>query len=682
MMRSPPMKASGRQETTLRPSIASTPECPRPDLPEEKVDGTGSDDDFRDLFEEAPIAYVHEGLDSRFLRANRAARALLNLRPEQVPGMYGKSLITGSKDSRDRLMEAFDALQRGEETIGLVVELQPVVNGPTVWVEWSSRPAANGLYTRTMLVDITQRVLTEQAKEALEFSLESGQVGEWDLDLQTETSRRSLRHDLCFGYAEPIPTGDWGTAAFIRHVHPDDRQRVESSFRGAIESRADWSEEFRVVWPDESVHTLIAKGRVYRVDRSGRALRVLGIVMDISDRKRIEEALVASERLALSQVEALTRTLDALAAEAAPDRLAEHLLRTLIGQLGAQSCSVWLREAESGLFDLQSTLEGEVYNTRAHLATQGVSLRIPFHGFWRHDIVTGDVSVMEDIRTLQDSAWRARLMALGVVTVMMVPMFLGGTFDGAIGIRFNRRREFRKAELDLAKALASQTNLALQLSRLSAQAREAAVTAERNRMVRDIHDTLAQGFTGVIVQLEASADARVRGLSREADAHIERAKDLARESLGEARRSVRALRPQGLESGDLNEAIEVLIRRTLAGTLVEAEFVVSGQPRRLPNDCEENLMRIVQEVLTNMLRHARATRFEASVDFTAADVRLVLADNGQGFDRTSKSEGFGLLGIEERVAEMGGLLTIDSKPAAGVRVSIVLPHGSRPGPVT
>ena len=677
------MKAYGRKAPVLAASIATTGRPPRAARIREGADPMEGDEDFEDLFEEAPIAYVHEGLDSRFLRANRAARALLNLRPEQVTTTFGESLIAGSKESRERLTAAFDALKRGEETNGLVVELRPIADGPTVWVEWSSKPAANGAYTRTMLIDVTQRVLIEQAKEALDFSLESGQVGEWDLDLRTDTSRRSLCHDRCFGYAAAVAGTDWGAAAFIRHVHPDDRERVERSLRGALESLQDWGEEFRVVWPDESVHTLIAKGRVYRVDSNGRALRMLGIVMDISERKRSEEALAASERFALRQVEALTRSLDSLAADAAPDRLAEHLLRTLASQLGAQSCSVWLRDRESGLFDLQSTLEGQVYMTRLDLATSGVSLRLPMDGFWRDDLAAGEVSVMEDIRMLRNSAWQARLMALGVVSVVMVPMFLGGTFDGAIGIRFSRRREFRQTELDLAKALATQTNLALQLSRLSEQAREAAVAAERSRIARNIHDTLAQGFTGVIVQLEASADARTRGMRREADAHIERAKELARDSLGEARRSVRTLRPLNLENEDLGEAIEALIRRTLAGTLVVPEVISTGLPRRLPDDWEENLMRIVQEVLTNMLRHAQATRFKASIGFTAVEVRLALADNGQGFEPGGKRDGFGLIGIEERVAEMGGSLAIDSSPGAGVSLNIVLPAiGRGTGPAT
>jgi len=130
-------------------------------------------------------------------------------------------------------------------------------------------------------------------------------------------------------------------------------------------------------------------------------------------------------------------------------------------------------------------------------------------------------------------ALRDRLLSLGVVTVLLIPMSVAGRLEGAIGLRFTQKRGFRTGEIELAQALANQAMLAMRLIRLSAESRESAVIAERNRMARDIHDTLAQGFTGVIVQLEAAADANSKGLAQEADAHLHRAGDLARESLRE-----------------------------------------------------------------------------------------------------------------------------------------------------
>src|SRR5258708_13323652 len=130
-------------------------------------------------------------------------------------------------------------------------------------------------------------------------------------------------------------------------------------------------------------------------------------------------------------------------------------------------------------------------------------------------------------------------------------MSIAGRVEAVIGVRFTQKRVFSSDELELAQALANQAMLAMQLVRLSAECRESAVIAERNRMARDIHDTLAQGFTGVILQLEAVKGAITQNDLAEATDRVERAGDLARVGLGEARRSVLALRPGSLQNTSL-----------------------------------------------------------------------------------------------------------------------------------
>ena len=127
-----------------------------------------SEERFRDLFDEAPIAYVHEGLDSRFIRVNRAAMRILGLKPEEVAGTYGKSFVPDTPDARRRLREALDSIGRGADTSGVVLELRRKDNGKPVWIQWWSRPDPSGTYTRTMFIDITDRVLMEQEKARLE----------------------------------------------------------------------------------------------------------------------------------------------------------------------------------------------------------------------------------------------------------------------------------------------------------------------------------------------------------------------------------------------------------------------------------------------------------------------------------------------------------------------------------
>ena len=123
---------------------------------------------LRDLFDEAPIAYVHEGLDSKFIRANRAAMRTLGITPDEVQGTYGRSFIPDTPEAQRRLKEAFDSIGRGTDTSGVVLELRRKDNGKPLWIQWWSKPDPGGASTRTMFVDITERVLMEQEKARLE----------------------------------------------------------------------------------------------------------------------------------------------------------------------------------------------------------------------------------------------------------------------------------------------------------------------------------------------------------------------------------------------------------------------------------------------------------------------------------------------------------------------------------
>ena len=418
------------------------------------------------------------------------------------------------------------------------------------------------------------------------------------------------------------------------------------------------------------------------------------------ERKRSAESLRASELLARGQLDALTHTLDALAQESDPDRLLEHVLRTIIEQSGAHSVSVWDREPNGDGLELFAMIEDGRFQTRSgamHPAARLTTL-VQDHPVWREMLHTGlhavcDVSDLPIVRVcvgsgpnaiwrevLDDGDWapalmrfKAHLRELGVHTILFVPMLVAGRVAGFIGIRFTLKRNFRQEEIELTRALAHQATLAIQLTRLSVQSRQSAVTAERNRMARDIHDTLAQGFTGVIVQLEAVKEAMSRNQAVKASGHLDQAGELARESLREARRSVQALRPQVLEEKQLSEALKDLIERMTSGTTVHAELTLQGEQQKLSPEWETNLLRIGQEVLTNVLRHARASEFNVLLVFDGREIHLDLRDNGCGFDPQRRHEGFGLQGMRERAEGMGGQLTIQSAAGKGTAISIVLP---------
>lgn len=207
---------------------------------------------------------------------------------------------------------------------------------------------------------------------------------------------------------------------------------------------------------------------------------------------------------------------------------------------------------------------------------------------------------------------------------------------------------------------------------------EQAVAEERKRIARDMHDTLAQGFAAVIVQLEAAKDALVRRRTSEATGHIHRAGEAARASLAEARRAMRSLRPDALEHGTLCAALQSLCEQTRSTTALQAEFRTSGDRRELSEEREENLLRIAQEALTNALKHSGATEFEILFQYGPESLEVRFRDNGRGFDPATRHEGLGLVGMSERAQRIAASLTIQSTPGAGTEILVTLPYDRLP----
>ncbi|MBV8381529.1 MAG: PAS domain S-box protein [Planctomycetaceae bacterium] len=180
------------------------------------------------------------------------------------------------------------------------------------------------------------------------------------------------------------------------------------------------------------------------------------------------------------------------------------------------------------------------------------------------------------------------------------------------------------------------------------RAEDALRSQERNRMARDIHDALAHGLTAIAVQLEAARQV-INTEPDEVAVHVGNALRLARASLQDARRSMRALRPEALEKGDLAEALRQVVSHYLVGRPEKFHFRLHGRPHPLPGETEAHLLRVGQEALTNALKHARAANVRVELDYGDFEVRLHVEDDGQGFDPgAGQGEGVGLTGVKER----------------------------------
>jgi signal transduction histidine kinase len=449
-----------------------------------------------------------------------------------------------------------------------------------------------------------------------------------------------------------------------------------------------------------------ARIAVLKVLASQAAISLENICLyrDLEER---EETLRLSEHLARGQLEALQETLVSLARESEPGKFLEHVLCIICRQLGGHSISVWEMNDKVGCVDLAAVFEDgrlRLPSPEQGRATPQLQFEMN-HPVWTDFFRTGEHCVYGEIdaeppgarvATTPDGPWHdwlgsmvanpnapnmiECLSATGIAATLCIPMIFSGKVTGVFSIRFKQKRWIRQEEIELTRAMTQQAMLALQLMRLSKQSREAAVMTERNRLARDIHDTLAQGFTGVIMQLEAAKGAMTQGNSEEGFERINRAGELARSSLGEARRSVRALRPRLLRDGKLSLAMDDLLKRMADCTGLNAEFKAKGDERLIPAEYEEDLLRIAQESLTNTIKHANAHNFSATLSISPDSFQLQLVDDGKGFDPLVDHDGFGLVGMKERVDRMNGQFIIRSKPNVGTEILVVLKNDSTPKP--
>jgi signal transduction histidine kinase len=265
-----------------------------------------------------------------------------------------------------------------------------------------------------------------------------------------------------------------------------------------------------------------------------------------------------------------------------------------------------------------------------------------------------------------------QLTYLGVIAINVAPMGVFAWVDW-YGDRQADARALALAETGAANRRLEATlaeNKALH-QQLVEQARAAGVHDERQRMAREIHDTIAQGLTGIVTQLQAAEAAA--GEPERWRRHFAAATRLARESLTEARRSVDALRPQPLESARLREALAGVAERWTGLHGIAVQVTTTGTVRVMPPEHEVALLRTAQEALANVAKHANATRVGLTLSYLEHEVALDVRDDGTGFDARRASAGFGLVAMRQRVEDLAGTLRVESEVGGGTAISACVP---------
>lgn len=259
-----------------------------------------------------------------------------------------------------------------------------------------------------------------------------------------------------------------------------------------------------------------------------------------------------------------------------------------------------------------------------------------------------------------------------------IPLYAHGKELGVLNVASPDWRGLSPDDLRLLYTIGDMLSIAIERARLFARSAQFGAAEERNRLAREIHDTLAQGMAAIALRLE-TADALLEGSddterTRQA---VRQALALTRANLEEARRSVLDLRAAPLENRSLAEALSALCGQPEWATKhnLQAKFEAAGGSRPLPVRIEVGLYRVAQEAFTNVVRHAGARRLVMRLITMPDRIQLTVEDDGRGFDPSRTPKGrFGLIGLSERVKLLGGALTVQSAPGAGTRVEVTIPY--------
>ena len=395
-----------------------------------------------------------------------------------------------------------------------------------------------------------------------------------------------------------------------------------------------------------------------------------------------------AECMAHIQSDVMQRALDLLVTEADISGFFRVFIQTLVEESESHACAVWLLDDDSTQCHLwMAYVQGQFFSKETENWSALALPRASMEAHLLADRAGWQATVeYEGHDERLPAAVREFNAAVNIGAVVIVPLVLPTRNLGWIALSAARCSDCEKGwRRALTEAVARQATMALHQNRLSEQRRleerRQAVLEERNRIARDIHDTLTQGFAAILMQLQA-ARRSTNALPPAVVRALETAVDLARTHMLEARRSVGALRPQASEGEDVGGALRRMAELTRRTTDVPIELTVEELPP-LGGGVEREVIGIAQEALTNAVRHARARKIVIHASTVRSlGLRLSIADDGRGIAKEHRGTGFGMTSMQERAERIGASLTIVTAPRAGTEIVLAWepPSFSIPGP--
>ena len=374
--------------------------------------------------------------------------------------------------------------------------------------------------------------------------------------------------------------------------------------------------------------------------------------------------------------EALRGCLDMLASVPELDEFLGQVMMAITKQLGAASSMLKVFSAgqKRPLFDLLCQ-DGRVMSP-ADASYPEVYRSLPSEelGVQSWEMCTAVLHLEDPQTMLKQEGLRNYLLGQSVKTLLTIPLISRGELNGVLHFRFAEECDFPAEELELARALATQASLAIHLTELAKSAKRFAVLEERNQLAGEIHDSLAQSFTAICMQLALAAEETQNGGKAALD-QIGRAIELAKFGLSEARRSAFGLRSQIIEESGLVEALKMLAERSNIPGRLRCIFRSNLEnDASLPVWIRQDLLRIAQESISNAMRHAEPTAIDVSLRLDRTNLILQVTDNGCGMAKTgSIKDGFGFVNMRARVKNLNGSLKIRSPGGRGTSIVVSVP---------
>lgn len=560
-----------------------------------------------------------------------------------------------------------------------------------------------------------------EAEERLRLAFAATEDAVWDVDLAGGSIRWNEAYERAFG--RPPEKGIWPW--WEERVHPQDLSRVRASLKAAIEGPGDtWTAEYAFRGAEGQWVEILDRARIAR-DGSGRAVRIVGVAQDLSDRKRVEEALRQAHEDLERKVQERTVEL-----RAAVDQLQAEVRQRLAAETEVKAINVVLRmvgEVNEAL--VRANDEATLIQDICRIAVEMGGYRMAWVGFAENDagrvvrpvasvgfengyltragitwadtvrgrgptgtaIRTGRPQVGRNFLTDPELApWRAGAIRSGFQSSVSLPLAQGGEVFGALTIYAAQTGTFDESRVAILQEMADnlafgimalRTRKALELRSQQLRAMTSRLTLaeerERQRIARVLHDHLQQLLVAARFWIGGLARSRAKGV-RESAAEIG---TLVDQSLQASRTLTAELSPPALQESGLAAGLEWLGQWMQEKHGLAVELRTEGEAGSLPEDVTIVLYQSVRELLLNVAKHAEAKAAAVSLAVTEGQVCVLVQDEGVGFDPEQgpvpgRAGGFGLFGIRERVEMLGGRLEVDSAPGQGSRFLMSIPLAS------